>query len=106
MIPATDLRTSVETLIALLGMDRSPGVRSSAAYALGLLGDRRALPALTSALRDHNDLVRTTAATALGPVGDSRTVGLLLPLLESPSQYERAGAQDGLAQLSIRGRLA
>jgi cyclophilin family peptidyl-prolyl cis-trans isomerase/HEAT repeat protein len=51
--------------------DRDPEVRQMAAFALGLLGDRRARDPLIAALADASTLVQGAAAEALGLLGDS-----------------------------------
>jgi hypothetical protein len=43
--------------------------RGAAATALGLLGDRDAVPALVAALKDDGEIVRGSAITALGRLG-------------------------------------
>ena len=42
-----------------------------AAFALGLLADKTAVPALTTALQDADPRVRGRAAEALGLIGDT-----------------------------------
>ncbi len=48
--------------------DTNADVRSQAAFALGRLGDPRAMDALTAALKDANPDVRGQAAFALGQI--------------------------------------
>ena len=43
-----------------------------AAFALGLIGDRRAAPPLTNALADPSPIVKGSAAEALGLIGDQQ----------------------------------
>ena len=52
--------------------DRDDSVRSTAASALGWLGDARGLEPLIAALKDESAGVRSTAAFALGIQGDIR----------------------------------
>jgi len=60
-------RITLEGLLA----DPEPEVRQSAAFGLGLLGDKAAVPALLTALTsDASPLVRGRAAEALGLIGD------------------------------------
>lgn len=56
---------------ALLGALHDPyaQVRGAAAFALGRLGDLRAVGPLVSALEDHSDEVRCRAAVGLGLIG-------------------------------------
>jgi len=49
--------------------DQSPGVREQAAWALGALGDSRALTGLLGALKDSSAGVRRQAAWAIGVIG-------------------------------------
>ena len=56
-------------------------IRRSAAEALGALGDRQAVPALLSALRDEDGGGGITAAQALGAIGDRQAVPALLGAL-------------------------
>jgi cyclophilin family peptidyl-prolyl cis-trans isomerase/HEAT repeat protein len=61
-------RITLEGLLA----DPEPGVRQSAAFGLGLLGDKAAVPALLTTLTsDASPLVRGRAAEALGLIGDA-----------------------------------
>jgi HEAT repeat protein/cyclophilin family peptidyl-prolyl cis-trans isomerase len=66
-------------LAALAQTHAKPALRARAARALGHIGSRGSIPALTRALRDPVPGVRKEAAFALGLVGDSAAVG---PLLE------------------------
>lgn len=51
------------------------GIRSRAAWQLGQLGDRSAVPALIEALQtDENEDVRWSAAWALGELGDEAAI--------------------------------
>lgn len=59
-------------------MDENSNVRSSAASALGKLGDRRAVEPLIAALKDEDNNVHYWVAEALARIGDSRA----LPELE------------------------
>ena len=52
--------------------DAEPDVRQMAAFALGLIGDPAARPALQTALGDANPLVQGRAAEALGHDRQSR----------------------------------
>ena len=46
----------------------NPGVREQVAFALGQIGDPRAIDGLTAALKDPNPDVREHAAFALGQI--------------------------------------
>lgn len=50
--------------------DKRENLRNSAAYALGKIGDDRAVTFLLKALEDENENVRSNAAEALGKFGD------------------------------------
>ena len=52
-------------LIEMTTDDKSPFARRCGAYALGLMGDQRARPTLTKALKDSNKMVRNNAEAAL-----------------------------------------
>lgn len=62
------------------------GVRSRAAWQLGRLGDRSAVPALIKALQDENEDVRWSAAWALGELGDEAAI----PALEAASEGDES----------------
>ena len=49
--------------------DQAAGVRSQAAWALGAIGNSRALNGLLSALKDQDASVRRQAAWAIGVIG-------------------------------------
>lgn len=57
-------------------------LRRNAARALGKLGDRRAVPALTEALRCTDFYVREAAAQSLETLGDPVAVPILMDLLQ------------------------
>jgi HEAT repeat protein len=63
--------TSGFPLIAALRED-NPGVREQAAFALGMIGDPRAVEPLVVALSDDDPDVQRCVASALGEIGDSR----------------------------------
>jgi HEAT repeat protein len=74
-------------------------MRSSAAEALGNLGDARALDPLLPLLNDTNHKVRNSAAGALGKLGDARAVDPLLPLLKDTDIWVRRSAAEALGNL-------
>jgi hypothetical protein len=73
LLQGTAAADSVDRLVAQLEGDSDHKIRLSAAINLGKLGDRRAIPALTSALSDSNDSVRGAAAASLGNLVDGST---------------------------------
>ncbi len=62
---------AVEPLIVAL-KDKKRTVRTSAAEALGQIGDARAVEPLSAALKDQDDFVRRAAAKALGQIGTAK----------------------------------
>ncbi|GAB4529935.1 MAG: hypothetical protein OHK0046_50210 [Anaerolineae bacterium] len=86
--------------------DGDKWVRAAAARALGLAGDRQAVPALTAALHDPESLVRVAVADALGLIGDPASAPALTSRLEDTdsaalSRGERVAdvARQALARL-------
>lgn len=85
-------------LITLLESDASdPDVRTYAALALGLLEDRRAVPALSRALEDDDPNVRYHAIEALGRVGSRETATVLAAVAETRDFTVAFAALDALA---------
>ena len=72
---------AVPSLIKTL-KDDIPGVRCSAAWALGKIEDARAVESLIQLLNDRDSDVRTWAANALGSIGDRRAIKPLQDLLK------------------------
>lgn len=81
-------KTAVMQLINLLD-DDSWVIRYRAAEALGLIGDERAVTALTGSLRDEKDHVRYMAAKGLGMFGKRESSISLIPLLRDENEYVR-----------------
>lgn len=70
-------------LLAASG-DEAPTVREAVAFALGEVGDRRAVPWLAeAAAADADDATREAAVAALGAIGDDQAVPLLVELTTS-----------------------
>jgi HEAT repeat protein len=72
--------------------DEDPGVRGSAAEALGEIGDPRAVGPLINALKDKSLGVRAwgvrvAATEALGKIGDPRAIEFLKELLTEKDSY-------------------
>lgn len=86
-------------LVALRNEDMS--VRYRAAYALGDIGDPRAVEPLIAALKDKKWDVRRAAATALGKMGDSRAVEPLLAMLNNDreDQYIQKACVEALGKI-------
>jgi HEAT repeat protein len=81
-------KTAVMPLINLLD-DDSWVIRYRAAEALGLIGDERAITALTGSLCDEKDHVRYMAAKGLGMFGKRESSISLIPLLRDENEYVR-----------------
>lgn len=78
---------------------RFAGVRSRAAWELGQMGDRSAIPALIEALQnDENEDVRWSAAWALGKLGDKAAI----PALEEASENDESEDVRNRAWESLR----
>ncbi|HQG28432.1 MAG TPA: HEAT repeat domain-containing protein, partial [Candidatus Ozemobacteraceae bacterium] len=58
-------------------------LRSSAAFALGEIGDREGVPALIALLDDREDVVYRNALEALGKIADIRS---LIPILQEKAK--------------------
>ena len=76
-------RGRIDRLSEILVQDRNSKVRLQAAVTLGKLKDRRAVPALLSALYDPHVMVRIGAVSALQRIGDPRALPSLRGLLVS-----------------------
>ncbi|NQE35343.1 Phycocyanobilin lyase subunit alpha [Microcoleus sp. IPMA8] len=74
-------------------------MRSSAADALGKIGDEKAIPGLLKLLEDSHSYVRSSAADALGKIGDEKAIPGLLKLLEGLDYYVRSSAADALGKI-------
>jgi HEAT repeat protein len=78
-------------------------VREKTVEALGRIGDKRAVPALVSALEQKDNRSETevfTAIWALGNIGDRSAVPILNSLLEDKNKYVRYLAMEALNKLS------
>ena len=89
------LPEAIEPLSTLLAADEDFEVRQMAAFALGLIGDLSARPALVTALTDPNPIVQGRAAQALGLIGD-RTEGTALAVSAMVQAHLKAGALQGI----------
>lgn len=87
-----------EALMAQL-MNDNPQVRLSAAEALGISGEARAVEPLMTALEDVAAEVRRAAAIALGDIADPRSAEALVGLLKDPDDGVRMGAGYALRML-------
>lgn len=76
------------------------------AKVLGDLGDTKAIPALSAALRDASPLVRASAANALGKLGAQEAAANLSPALDDPEGRVRQAAVNALRLLGQPGKEA
>lgn len=88
----------IDALVGMLG-DRNRLVRSSAKDALAAI-DRKALPALTEAIRGTDRKARESAAQALVKMGGEEAVRMMMHLLDDPSAALRAYAAQSLGSLA------
>jgi hypothetical protein len=75
-------------------------VRGSSAYILGLMQDRRTIPALRVALEDPKREVRYEAATALGNMGDRQGYRVLVEGLSDDDIKNRYKSHEALVLLT------
>ncbi len=92
---------------ALVRSPRQPGeIVGDAAFLLGRLGDRTAVPELLDALdRSTTDYVRRRILDALGDLRDFRAFRALSAALDAPSPYLRESAIRGLGASPHPGAL-
>jgi HEAT repeat protein len=94
---------AVEALASLLDVRNDPWVRYSAAEALGVVGDHRAVAPLIEAVQDSRVLIRRVAVRALGLLRDSRAIQPLIQALKDPDPEVRLHAVDGLGRIGHEG---
>lgn len=95
----------VPLLIRILQTDPALEVRKMAAYALGLIGDPRALEALCTAVAGVDEPVplRGMAAEALGNLGEVGAASCLCRALSEPSSEIQYWAAYALGELALSG---
>ncbi len=96
------IREAFDKIIYLLENDESPLVRDNAAFALGELGDKRAVPFLIKALKDPDEWVRKSATKALGILKSKEAFDAIAECLNDSSPSVRRTAARSLAQLGDR----
>jgi len=99
------LPEAIEPLSTVLAGDEDFEVRQMAAFALGLIGDLAARPALVAALKDPNPIVQGRAAQALGLMGD-KTEATAMAVSEMVRTHVAAGALQDVAPDDLRHPLA
>lgn len=82
--------------LATLAEDADPRLRRRAAIAIGRVGLREGIPALTPLLADADAEVRQAAAFALGLIGDASASPAVVPLLSDQDPVVRGRAADAL----------
>ena len=90
---------AVKGLIEQLDND-DPDARYGAAHALGMIGDRRAIPALLQSLEDPEASVRYWAAEALGRLRAEEAITALIEMLRDPSRGVREAAMEALRKIT------
>ena len=85
-------------LLDALCYQKDENVRTSAAWALGEIGDSRAVNPLIAALGDKRR-EREVAAKALGEIGDSRATDALIETLEDDNWEVRGTTAKALGKL-------
>jgi HEAT repeat protein len=94
-----DVRAVSPLIEVLNAKDEQPHVRMAAAEALGWIGERDAVEALVSGLKDPHWIVQSRAAIALGRMRDSRAVEPLISALTDEDALVRGCAADALGKI-------
>lgn len=93
-------RKAVDTLIRSLAEDPYEAARSNAAWALGSVGDRRAVDSLREATQDEDTMVRLRAVSALLKIKPKSAVPELIDRLEDSSPMVRDRALEALRAIT------
>ncbi|MDP2223025.1 HEAT repeat domain-containing protein [Nitrosomonas sp.] len=94
--PGAKIRYQANTMQPLIAalVDKNSTLRSSAAEALGKIGDKTAVDALILTLQDEDSTVRWRTISALGEIGDKTAVdALILALKDEDSDFRRNVAE-------------
>lgn len=91
--------TVLEPLLALLGEETS-NEWAKVAYALGKIGDPRAVEPLLTVLRNGDQRTRLYAIKALGEIRDPRAIESLLPSLQNANPQVRHVTVDALGNMA------
>lgn len=74
----------------------NPKMRSSSAWVLWQIGDKRAIPFLQKRLKDPNPIARLEIARSLVQLGDFSAIPLLIEGLKSDTKYVRFQCMEAL----------
>lgn len=96
-----ELRKRVLPILRSALKDSSDDVRSSAARALGKLGDDSDIPGLKAMFSDPHPGIRNDAVLAIGALGSRRAVFTLLDLLRSESDDAGMATRKALAIVAL-----
>lgn len=99
--PYTVVDPSVFRALSGALKDEKPGIRASAAYAIGILGGGSSIPDLVAALQDPAAEARAAAATALGKCATAEEGRALIPLLADESTTVRNRALQSIGVLRV-----
>ncbi len=86
------LAAGVTPLATLLTRETDVEVRQMAAFAMGLIGSRTAVPHLRAALGDASPVVQGRAAEALGLIGDTESAPLIARMAAASAADPRLAA--------------
>lgn len=92
-------KPAVRPMIKALADWRDSRLRSTAAFILGEIGDKRAVKPLIYRLEDREWQVRAVAAGALGKIGDERAVEPLTKVLKDGYEQVREAAKWALERI-------
>ena len=85
---------------------KSSWARVGAAYALGEIGDKRAIEPLIQTLKDEDSKIRSSVAEALGKIDDERVVEPLIQLLKDEAWAVRRKAAEALGEIGDKRSIA
>jgi HEAT repeat protein len=94
---------AVDALVLALDPRNGLWLRYSAAEALGVVGNHRAVAPLIEAAQDPQVLIRRVAVRSLGLLHDSRAIPTLVRALRDPDPQVRLHAAEGLGRIGHEG---
>jgi HEAT repeat protein len=98
--------SAVPVLLEIAQANPDPLTRARINAALGLLGDRRAIPVLTAELTSAGAMQRLTAVRALAQVGGAEAIAPLIGLLGDPDPSMSKIAIESLATIGDASAMA